>query len=57
MPVPMESRLNMVLPAELKDEVQRAALRQGAREGEPVSIAKWIREAIRERLAREESEQ
>lgn len=45
-------RTNLSLPAELWRAVIRAAAREQARTGEPVSAAEWIRQAIERALAK-----
>lgn len=44
------TRRNIHLPDELHEQVEVAAQAQSEREHRPVSIAEWVREAIRQRL-------
>lgn len=44
------SRHNIWIPADLWAAVQKLALRDGVREGRPISVSEWIRESIRQRL-------
>jgi len=47
------SRRQIVFPDDLYAEVVRAAAREQAATGETVSVAEWVREACRKRLADE----
>lgn len=47
-------RHNVWFPPDLWALIQKAAAEEGARRGQPMSVAEWIREAIRERLENEE---
>jgi hypothetical protein len=48
-------RRNLFLADELWEKVQRAALEEAVKKGEPapVSASEWIREAVRQRLEKE----
>ena len=43
-------RHNVWFPPDLWESIQKAAAEEGARRGQPMSVAEWIREAIREKL-------
>jgi hypothetical protein len=47
-------RHNIWIPDDLWALIQQAAADEGARRGQPISIAEWIRAAILARLEREE---
>lgn len=38
------------IPDELWERIQKAAAQQGAKEGKPVAVAEWIRQAIEKAL-------
>jgi len=46
------TRRNIYFPDDLWDEAQRAALKEGAARGVPVTVSEWVREAVQERLER-----
>ena len=48
------SRLNLRVPAELLDRIERAAAEEGARRGQPVGVSQFVREVLELRLRRQE---
>lgn len=47
-------RRSIWIPTPLWQQVKQAALRAGIASGEAVTASEWLREALREKLAREE---
>jgi hypothetical protein len=47
-------RRNLVIPSDLYESAREAAALEGARLRRTVSISEWVREAIAQRLQREE---
>ena len=47
-------RHNIWFPPDLWALIQQAAAEEGARRGQPMSTAEWLREAAREKMEREE---
>lgn len=43
-------RRNLMIPQEMWEAVQRAALEEGLQKGQPVSASAWVRNAISQKL-------
>jgi Arc/MetJ-type ribon-helix-helix transcriptional regulator len=47
----MDARLQIFLPKKLAEQVKKAAAKESRLTGDYVSMSRWIREAVRQRLA------
>lgn len=45
-----DARLHLVMPAKMKEQIERATAQEGAERGRPMSVSEWVRNAIREAL-------